>query len=447
MRPTETFNPGDVATWLSRGRRPEHAEALAAAWRDHPDLPHDAPLADRQARFRERVAAMRPVNEAIAAQLEAETQAKNFAFVEARQRDGNANEGDLAILVGRDRYGYDWHLCHRYADGWYAAHVGWPHRYSEAFPSRAPLAVRHAAYDQGFSDGGGDRTDLFDAARRTYLAQYRQDNTPAANAPAAPGRPLPSDWPKPSDAPRPARWPRRLAIISDADISNNDLERGAWDFLQLIRDRPGARDATILILTHAGFVQASEYNPIAQQEGPRQVDPAAASQQLHDALAGREFDDVLVGLKGADLDLLDRVAAMLPLCRTMERTRNTELQRRAHLKLWLDRGYAANQAMGAGHIRWGKVIHGHIGKLGEFTARYAGPAPAGGHLVRVEFNDGQLAHGYAAADGSPMPPEIVVASKARLRSAIATALRSFSAATQLMGACQGTLPELTGLAA
>lgn len=447
MSPTDTFNPADVASWLSRGRRLEHAEALAAAWRDHPDLPNDAPLADRMARSRARVAAMRPVNDAIAAQLEAETQANNFGFVEARQRDGKANDRDLAILVGRDRYGYDWHLCHRYADGWYAAHAGWPHRYSEAFPSRVPLAVRHAAYDQGFSDGGGDRTDLFDAARRTYLAQYRQDNTSAVKAPAAAARPLPSSWPKPSDAPRPARWPRRLAIISDGDVSNNDLDRSPWDFLKLIRDRPGAGDATILVLTNDGFVRAGEYDPTAPYDGPRQADRVRASQQLHDALAGREFDDVLVALQGDDLDLLDSVAAMLPLCRTMERTRNTELQRRAHLRLWLDRGYAANQAMGAGHIRWGKVIHGHIGKLGEFTARYAGPAPAGGHLVRVEFCDGQLAHGYAAADGSPMPPEIVVASKARLRSAIATALRSFSAATRLMGACQGTLPEMRHLAA
>jgi hypothetical protein len=46
-----------------------------------------------------------------------------------------------------------------------------------------------------------------------------------------------------------------------------------------------------------------------------------------------------------------------------------------------------------------------------------------------------------------MPPELVVTSKARLRPAIAAALRSFSAATRLMGASQASLPELTGLAA
>ena len=42
-------------------------------------------------------------------------------------------------------------------------------------------------------------------------------------------------------------------------------------------------------------------------------------------------------------------------------------------------------------------------------------------------------HGYASADGSPLCPEIVVSSKARLRSTIATTLRIFGAATALMG--------------
>ncbi len=441
MSATEIFDPADVACWLSRGRRPEHAVAIAAAWRDHPDLPNDAPLADRQARFRDRVAAMRPVNQAIAAQLEAETQAKNFTFVEARQRDGKANVRDLAILIGRDRYGYDWHLCQRYADGQYAAHAGWPHRYPDAFPSRAPLAVRQAAYDQGFSDGGGDRSDLFDSARRTYLAQTRQDNSPVVQTPAPKGRPLPSSWPKPSDTPRPARWSRRLAIISDADVSGGDGDRGPWDFLRLILDRPGADEATVLVLSNSGFVPAAEYQPTTSEGRSRLADLTVMTHQLTQALADQEFEDILVALQGHDLDLLDSVAGVLPLCRTMELTRNTELQRRAHLKLWLDRGYGDNQAMGAGHIRWGKVIHGHIGKLGEFTARHAGPAPAGGHLVRVEFADGRLAVGYAAADGSPMSPEIVITSKSRLRPAIATALRTFAAATPLMGACQGPRPE------
>ena len=53
----ERLDPADVSTWLTRGRTPEHAAAIAAAWRDFPDLPPDAPLQDRTARGRERIAA------------------------------------------------------------------------------------------------------------------------------------------------------------------------------------------------------------------------------------------------------------------------------------------------------------------------------------------------------------------------------------------------------
>ncbi|MGC7532595.1 hypothetical protein ACPWML_26610, partial [Pandoraea pneumonica] len=82
------------------------------------------------------------------------------------------------------------------------------------------------------------------------------------------------------------------------------------------------------------------------------------------------FDDVLVALPDDSLAQLDAIAGALPLCRTMERTRNTRLQQRAHLRIWLDRGYAADGNMAAGHIRWSKVIQGLSGKLGEFTARH-----------------------------------------------------------------------------
>src|SRR3546814_5052803 len=70
------------------------------------------------------------------------------------------------------------------------------------------------------------------------------------------------------------------------------------------------------------------------------------------------------------LALLDAHAAALPLCRTMERTRNTALQQRTHFRIWLDRGFLAGQTVGAGHIRWGKAVNGLTGRLGEFTARY-----------------------------------------------------------------------------
>ena len=55
----ERLDPADVSTWLTRVRTPEHAAAIAAAWRDFPDLPPDASLQDRTARGRERIAAMR----------------------------------------------------------------------------------------------------------------------------------------------------------------------------------------------------------------------------------------------------------------------------------------------------------------------------------------------------------------------------------------------------
>lgn len=429
----DDLDPANAECWIARGRKPEHAAMIAAVWRSHPDLPNDAPLEERQARMKARSQAMRPVNDAMAAETEANTQARNFAFVEAREREGEASDRDLAILRGRDEYGHNWHVAQRYADGWYAAHVGRAHHYSEAVPCRAPAEVWKAAYDQGFLDGGGDRDDLFDVARRMYLAELRQSNMPPARRGPVVARPLPSAWLKPTDHPRPARWARRLAIISDGDISGGDPERLAWDYLHLIQARPGSEAATVLILTSTGFVDRAAY--CFAPSAARRVDDATAFEQVRQALEGREFDDVLVALQGEDLALLDRIAAAIPLCRTMERTRNTRLQFRAHLTTWLDRGIGPAESMAAGHIRWGKFIQGVSGKLGEFTARHVGPAPAGGHLVRVEIG-GAPARGYATANGCPLAPEIVVRSKARLRREVTKALRTFAAATPLMGAAR-----------
>jgi len=432
--PDTDFNPAEASTWLARGRRPAHAEALAKAWRDFPDLPPSAPIADRQARSRERVIATRPVFEEMRLEAEAERHATNFAFTENEVREGKANERDVAILNGRDRHGYDWDVANRYADGWYAAHVGWPHHYPDGIPCNAPLEIRREAYDQGFTDGGGDRTDLFDAARRANLALHRQSNRPAPMVPAAPARPLPSSWPKPSDEARPARWSRRLAILSDADLAGGDPARAKWDFLRIVRDRHGAEAATILILTDGGFAYAADYAPSASQVRRRQVPGDVLRQQLVQALAGREIDDVLVALQDEDLRLLDGIASALPLCRTMERTRNTKLQQRTHLRTWLDRGYGETENMAAGHIRWGKLIQGLVGKLGEFTVRHVGPAPVRGQLIRVEVGDGQLATGYADANGTPIAAEIIVSSKAKLRSEMAATLRRFGTATTIMAA-------------
>ena len=153
---------------------------------------------------------------------------------------------------------------------------------------------------------------------------------------------------------------------------------------------------------------------------------------LRRLIKGRDFSDVLTTMQGDYLRILDAAADALPLCRTMERTRNTPLQQRAHLRCWLDRGFAGADNVGAGHIRWGKAIKGLTGKLGEFTARYAGPAPTRGHLIRVEIEGGRPASGFATSAGAPLPFEITVPNKSHLRRDMAAALRSFGGATRLM---------------
>lgn len=285
-------------------------------------------------------------------------------------------------------------------------------------------------YDLGFTAGGGNRTDLFDAARRAIVAGMRRDNLPPAPTVTLPGRPLPGNWPKPGDAPRPARWSRRLAILSTGDIGGDP----AWDFLGLLRARPGAGAATVIVLTPAGFVCANNTvrSDVAEQMS---ADRDEAARQLGQLLASCEFDDILVTLQGHDLDVLDAIAHVLPLARTMERTRNSRLQQRSHLRTWLDRGFADGETRAQGHIRWGKTIAAFYGSLGEFTVRHVGPAPGRGHLIRVETREG-LATGYAAVDGTPLTPEIIVSNKAKLRPAMATALRAFAAATPIMAAAR-----------
>ena len=84
----DTFDPTEAKCWLTRGRSIEHASELARIWRAFPDLPATAPLDDRMARGRERIAAMKPLNDAISAAVEAERQARNFALMEQHLVDG-----------------------------------------------------------------------------------------------------------------------------------------------------------------------------------------------------------------------------------------------------------------------------------------------------------------------------------------------------------------------
>lgn len=414
------FDPCSAATWLARGRAPDHAEALAKAWRDYPDLPPTSPAEDRMARTRARVEAMKPVNDAIAAQTEAERQARNFSFTEGRAIAGRGDERDAAILRGRDRYGYDWNQAIRYADGWYAAHAGWNHR----APSKS---AERPAYDRGFADGGGDVDDLFDAARRTNLAAERTPIRPRSQVAA---RSLPSEWPKPSDRPRPTAWSRRIIILGDHPASA--LGRG--EILERFRETGGRYGGRAIVLTAAqGFISGASTLPDVHELSPGRAEELIASPEQADRLrallAGMDVEDILVALHGEYLRVLDAHAAALPTCRNRERTRNTQLQVKAHVKLWMDRGREAGNNIGAGHIRWSKATKGLTAKLGELTARYQGPAPGKGHLVSIE-QCGTLAHGFASPGGDLLDPTIVVGSRARLRDEMARALRLFGGATR-----------------
>ncbi|WP_337847817.1 hypothetical protein [Sphingomonas sp.] len=202
---SESFDPADADAWIARGRRPEHAAVIADAWRRFPDLPAAASPEDRLARMRQRALALRPVMESMSQTADQERQARNFAFTENRVAKGEGDERDRAILRARSLHCYDWDKSVRYASGWYAAHAGWEPEVRRPGCS-TPLTL---AYDQGFADGGGNRDDLFDTARRAFEAAPPQTVAPLL----ATGRPVPSAWPKPTDEPLPARWNRRLLIL------------------------------------------------------------------------------------------------------------------------------------------------------------------------------------------------------------------------------------------
>ncbi len=435
------FDSTDMRCWLTRGRSVDQANELARIWRTYPDLPPTAPLVDRMARARERIIAMKPLNDAIAARTEAERQTRNFAFMAARAQNGTIADSEVAILRGRDVYGYDWDLAVAYASGWTAADAGWEHRFCADGSSRQE--AKREAYDRGFTDGGGDQADLFDAARRSNLAALRQDN----QLPMKPRRPIartaPSSWPKPSDHARPTRWSRRLLIVSDATIEEVTPGLMRVSSLRLadeIRARSGTDAMTIITIDrHAGFVvndcPVETSVPIAPARADEIIADTRHGDALRAILSNLEIDDVLVAVQGDYLRIVDAFANALPLCANMERSQNSLLQQRAHLRCWLDRGYDGTDNLGAGHIRWGKAIKGLTGKLGEFTARHVGPAPRRGHLIRIEAEGGALAEGYATSTGDRLAPEIIVSNKTNIRREMAAALRTFGGATRLMDGC------------
>ncbi len=147
-------------------------------------------------------------------------------------------------------------------------------------------------------------------------------------------------------------------------------------------------------------------------------------------LAGRDFDEILVAAQGLYLDAIDAHAKHLPLCRVMERTRNSLIQQKAHFRIWLDRGVRSGETLGAGHIRWGKVAKGLTARLGEFTARYVGKAPGRGHRIVVQLQNGEPAEGFVTVRGDRLQPEILITNQKHLRASMAASLRAFGGATR-----------------
>ncbi len=425
------FDPADAGHWIARGRDPDHAAQLAAAWRAFPDLPARAPLEARMRRTRDRVAAMRPVNDAIRDRAEAERQRTNFAFTAGRVAAGQGDARERHILHARDAHRYDWDAAVAYAQGRHAAEAGWPFR--DPAGGRGPAGDATSPYARGFAAGGGQPDDLFDAARRANLAAPPEAAVPSP----APARPLPSSWPSPTDRPRPARWDRRLLIVS-AREAWPCADPTAFDgaFLRRLGIVPGAEAMRVLLIGDAGFVDAASVPPVPPSMPARGAIAALmASSEVHALLvrllADREIDDILVAAQGDWLDVVDAHASALPLCRSMERTRNTPLQEKAQFAAWLARGFAPGTSMGSGHIRWGKAAKGLSAALGEFTVRHAGPAVPRGHRIEVRLAGGALADGYADSAGTPLAPVATVSAKAKLRPAMAALLRRFGGATRL----------------
>lgn len=414
------FDPADATCWIAHGRRPEHAALLASVWTDFPDLPFDAPLAARMARSRARVAALRPFNDAIREEAERERQRANFACIEKRIANGVAEPFDQAILHGHSHHGYDWDASVRYGQARHAAEAGWQPRDFSAPPGQTTLA-----YAQGFRDGGGRFDDLFDVARRSYAAAARKAVLPTAPARPQLARPLPSSWPIPTDTPRPTRWSRRVLIIGAASESSAAI-------LDMLHAHPRYRELRIIIAVADRGFNAWKADPDSEIKQP--------ADQLRALLAGSDPDDLLVVAQGEDLAWIDRHANILPLCRTMERTRNSVLQQRAQFRAWLKRGFDAGETMASGHIRWSRMAKGLSGRLGEFATRYAGPVAPRRHRIIVELADGVPATGFMTPQGKPLLPEAIISNKAHLRREMTAMLRRFAAAIPQPGLVDASPP-------
>lgn len=160
-------------------------------------------------------------------------------------------------------------------------------------------------------------------------------------------------------------------------------------------------------------------------EPAQTCDPA---DQLRALLSGIEPDDLLIIADDKDLAWIDRHAGVLPLCRTMERMRNSAIQQRAQLRAWLERGLCEGEVLAGGHIRWTKLAQGLSGRLGEFVARYADKAQPRGHRLVIELRDGDPAIGFMTPQRELLNPEPIITNKAHMRRHMAAMLRCFAAA-------------------
>lgn len=410
---TDIFDPADAGCWMARGRPVHHAQAIAEAWKCFPDLPHDAPLDARMARTRERVQMLRPLHEAIQLETEQQRRAANFAFVERQIEQGSTDSRYAAILHARDLYGHDWDAAYAYADGLYAARAGWVSR-PPSSPQQGQQATRGPAYTQGFLDGGGQPDDIFDVARRSFAAAQpvpKDGENPRA------ARPLPSHWSSPNDVPPPVSWHRRLLLIGACELAAETI-----GILPMLRERSGYEAAMLFVIDEQFGLRSPS---VPTDQAP------ADNVALRQTLLESEFTDILVVANDGELARLDAQADILPLARTMERTRNSVLQQRAQFRLWLARGRAPGEQFAAGHIRWSKMAAGLSGRLGNFTARYAGPAKPRGHRIIVEDASGELAVGYRTALGKELHPEILIGNKAHARTEMTNLLRQYAAALRL----------------
>ena len=406
------FDPGKAGAWIARGRPPAEAAQLAAIWRRFPDLPVGAGPEDRMQRLRERVRAMRALNDAIPLRNPREREHRNFAFTATKLAAGQGDDRDRAILAGRDIHGFAWMAAVRYADGLHAARSGWPY---------APHAegIEHDAYDHGFREGGGDREDLFDTARRALrVAAPQREPMPVLSS-----CPLPSTWLKPDDACRPTPWSHRLVIFGAAEAGLAAPTNNSAVLLPPLLAHEGGDGAAVLVVVGDVLCALDDVRAAATWPPP----PA----DLNTLFAAGDFTDILVAAQGADLAVIDAHAGLLPLVRHQERLRHTLPLQRAQFALWLERGLCPGETRAAGHIRWGKAIHGLVARLGELTATWSGKDAQGHRIVITVTATGEPAQGYVAGDGAALEPVLHVSNRKAVRGAMTLALRRFAGGIRL----------------